>query len=83
MAALGHDLYHPGVNQHFLHRTQHFLSGLYEVTNVLLVWRQLGENDVVFLFQFQSSVLENHHWRCFISLLKESHVFDHFSSNRW
>lgn len=61
LAAVAHDLDHPGVNQHFLIATNSHLASLY--------------NNV--------SVLESHHWRFAISCIKESHVFEHFTSHQW
>ncbi|KAK0151662.1 High affinity cAMP-specific 3',5'-cyclic phosphodiesterase 7A [Merluccius polli] len=55
VAAVTHDLDHPGVNQGFLVRTGHHLAALYK----------------------NSSVLESHHWRCAVSLLRESALLDH------
>uniref|UniRef100_A0A8C5BUB9 Phosphodiesterase n=1 Tax=Gadus morhua TaxID=8049 RepID=A0A8C5BUB9_GADMO len=55
VAAVTHDLDHPGVNQGFLVRTGHHLAALYK----------------------NSSVLESHHWRCAVSLLRESGLLDH------
>ncbi|KAG7273399.1 hypothetical protein CRUP_037461 [Coryphaenoides rupestris] len=55
VAAVTHDLDHPGVNQGFLLRTGHHLAALYK----------------------NSSVLESHHWRCAVSLLRESALLDH------
>ncbi|MBN3272380.1 PDE7A phosphodiesterase, partial [Polyodon spathula] len=55
LAATTHDLDHPGVNQHFLIKTNHYLATLYKNT----------------------SVLENHHWRSAVGLLRESGLFAH------
>ncbi|XP_068093545.1 high affinity 3',5'-cyclic-AMP phosphodiesterase 7A isoform X2 [Hyperolius riggenbachi] len=57
IAAATHDLDHPGVNQSFLIKTNHYLATLYKNT----------------------SVLENHHWRSAVGLLRESGLFAHFS----
>ncbi|XP_069477224.1 high affinity 3',5'-cyclic-AMP phosphodiesterase 7A isoform X2 [Ambystoma mexicanum] len=55
IAAATHDLDHPGVNQPFLIKTNHYLATLYKNT----------------------SVLENHHWRSTVGLLRESGLFLH------
>ncbi|XP_041103399.1 high affinity cAMP-specific 3',5'-cyclic phosphodiesterase 7A-like isoform X4 [Polyodon spathula] len=55
LAATTHDLDHPGVNQPFLIKTNHYLATLYKNT----------------------SVLENHHWRSAVGLLRESGLFAH------
>ncbi|KTG38852.1 hypothetical protein cypCar_00008792 [Cyprinus carpio] len=53
LAAATHDLDHPGVNQPFLIKTNHYLAALYRNT----------------------SVLENHHWRSAVGLLRETELF--------
>uniref|UniRef100_A0A8C0KUI0 3',5'-cyclic-AMP phosphodiesterase n=1 Tax=Canis lupus dingo TaxID=286419 RepID=A0A8C0KUI0_CANLU len=58
IAAATHDLDHPGVNQPFLIKTNHYLATLYKNT----------------------SVLENHHWRSAVGLLRESGLFSHMPS---
>ncbi|XP_035286961.1 high affinity cAMP-specific 3',5'-cyclic phosphodiesterase 7A-like isoform X1 [Anguilla anguilla] len=58
LAAVTHDLDHPGVNQPFLIKTNHHLAALYRNT----------------------SVLENHHWRSAVGLLRESGLFSHLPS---
>ncbi|XP_051738915.1 high affinity cAMP-specific 3',5'-cyclic phosphodiesterase 7A isoform X16 [Ctenopharyngodon idella] len=55
LAAATHDLDHPGVNQPFLIKTNHYLAALYRNT----------------------SVLENHHWRSAVGLLRETDLFSH------
>ncbi|KAG7455122.1 hypothetical protein MATL_G00253180 [Megalops atlanticus] len=55
LAAATHDLDHPGVNQPFLIKTNHYLAALYNNT----------------------SVLENHHWRSAVGLLRESGLLSH------
>ncbi|XP_036292963.1 high affinity cAMP-specific 3',5'-cyclic phosphodiesterase 7A isoform X3 [Pipistrellus kuhlii] len=55
IAAATHDLDHPGVNQPFLIKTNHYLATLYKNT----------------------SVLENHHWRSAVGILRESGLFSH------
>nr|XP_046148764.1 high affinity cAMP-specific 3',5'-cyclic phosphodiesterase 7A-like isoform X1 [Oncorhynchus gorbuscha] len=55
LAAATHDLDHPGVNQPFLIKTNHYLAKLYR----------------------NSSVLENHHWRSAVGLLRETGLFSH------
>ncbi|MFT7809201.1 high affinity cAMP-specific 3',5'-cyclic phosphodiesterase 7A-like isoform X2 [Arapaima gigas] len=55
LAAATHDLDHPGINQPFLIKTNHYLAALYRNT----------------------SVLENHHWRSAVGLLRESGLFSH------
>ncbi|KAM3866258.1 high affinity 3',5'-cyclic-AMP phosphodiesterase 7A-like [Diretmus argenteus] len=59
IAAATHDLDHPGVNQHFLVKTDHYLAALYKNT----------------------SVLENHHWKSAVGLLRESGLLDHLPAN--
>uniref|UniRef100_A0A4W6DPX5 Phosphodiesterase n=1 Tax=Lates calcarifer TaxID=8187 RepID=A0A4W6DPX5_LATCA len=55
VAAATHDLGHPGVNQPFLIKTDHYLATLYRNT----------------------SVLENHHWKSAVGLLRETGLFSH------
>ncbi|KAK9527770.1 hypothetical protein VZT92_014304 [Zoarces viviparus] len=55
LAAATHDLDHPGVNQPFLIKTDHYLATLYRNT----------------------SVLENHHWKSAVGLLRETGLFSH------
>ncbi|XP_061877281.1 high affinity cAMP-specific 3',5'-cyclic phosphodiesterase 7A isoform X3 [Entelurus aequoreus] len=55
LAAATHDLDHPGVNQPFLIKTDHYLASLYRNT----------------------SVLENHHWKSAVGLLRETGLFSH------
>ncbi|XP_016887206.1 high affinity 3',5'-cyclic-AMP phosphodiesterase 7A isoform X2 [Cynoglossus semilaevis] len=55
IAAVTHDLDHPGVNQPFLIKTDHYLASLYR----------------------NSSVLENHHWKSVVGLLRETGLFSH------
>ncbi|KAM6900196.1 high affinity 3',5'-cyclic-AMP phosphodiesterase 7A isoform 2-T2 [Xenentodon cancila] len=55
LAAATHDLDHPGVNQPFLIKTDHYLAKLYKNT----------------------SVLENHHWKSAVGLLRETGLFSH------
>ncbi|KAJ8272663.1 hypothetical protein GJAV_G00091950 [Gymnothorax javanicus] len=55
LAAVTHDVDHPGVNQPFLIKTNHHLAALYRNT----------------------SVLENHHWRSAVGLLRESGLLSH------
>uniref|UniRef100_A0A3B4YZ49 Phosphodiesterase n=1 Tax=Stegastes partitus TaxID=144197 RepID=A0A3B4YZ49_9TELE len=55
LAAATHDLGHPGVNQPFLIKTDHYLATLYRNT----------------------SVLENHHWKSAVGLLRETGLFSH------
>ncbi|XP_029384669.1 high affinity 3',5'-cyclic-AMP phosphodiesterase 7A isoform X3 [Echeneis naucrates] len=55
IAAATHDLGHPGVNQPFLIKTDHYLATLYRNT----------------------SVLENHHWKSAVGLLRETGLFSH------
>ncbi|XP_066514446.1 high affinity 3',5'-cyclic-AMP phosphodiesterase 7A-like isoform X1 [Hoplias malabaricus] len=58
LAAATHDLDHPGVNQNFFIKTDHYLASLYNNT----------------------SILENHHWKCAVNLLRESRLLSHFPS---
>ncbi|XP_056439700.1 high affinity cAMP-specific 3',5'-cyclic phosphodiesterase 7A isoform X1 [Gadus chalcogrammus] len=55
LAAVTHDLGHPGVNQPFLIKTDHYLATLYKNT----------------------SVLENHHWKSAVGLLRETELLSH------
>ncbi|XP_057680256.1 high affinity cAMP-specific 3',5'-cyclic phosphodiesterase 7A isoform X4 [Corythoichthys intestinalis] len=55
LAAATHDLDHPGVNQPFLIKTDHYLASLYKNT----------------------SVLENHHWKSAVGLIRETGLFTH------
>ncbi|KAL3040499.1 hypothetical protein OYC64_011504 [Pagothenia borchgrevinki] len=55
LAAATHDLDHPGVNQPFLIKTDHYLATLYR----------------------NNSVLENHHWKSAVGLLRETGLFSH------
>ncbi|CAL8316791.1 unnamed protein product [Merluccius merluccius] len=55
MAAMAHDVDHPGVNQPFLVKTRHHLASLYQNT----------------------SVLESHHWRSTVGMLRESGLLSH------
>ncbi|XP_033125762.1 high affinity cAMP-specific 3',5'-cyclic phosphodiesterase 7A-like isoform X2 [Anneissia japonica] len=61
LAAMTHDLDHPGVNQVFLITCKHHLASLYK----------------------QNSVLENHHFRAAISLIRECGVFNHLPKSEW
>ena len=77
LAAVAHDLDHPGVNQHFLIATNSHLASLYNVcptppAHVLTA--VLSQN---------LSVLESHHWRFAISCIRESGLFDHFTADQW
>ncbi|KAM4606480.1 high affinity 3',5'-cyclic-AMP phosphodiesterase 7A isoform 2-T2 [Polymixia lowei] len=55
LAAATHDLDHPGVNQPFLIKTDHYLATLYRNT----------------------SVLENHHWKSAVGLMRETGLLSH------
>ncbi|XP_013136524.1 PREDICTED: cAMP-specific 3',5'-cyclic phosphodiesterase 7B-like [Papilio polytes] len=57
LAAMAHDLDHPGLNQTFLVTSHDYLAHLYHNT----------------------SVLENHHWRCATSCLIESGMMESLS----
>ncbi|XP_076014336.1 high affinity 3',5'-cyclic-AMP phosphodiesterase 7A isoform X2 [Genypterus blacodes] len=59
LAAATHDLDHPGVNQPFLIKTDHYLATLYRNT----------------------SVLENHHWKSAVGLLRETGLFSHLPAD--
>ncbi|XP_054607143.1 high affinity 3',5'-cyclic-AMP phosphodiesterase 7A isoform X3 [Nothobranchius furzeri] len=59
LAAATHDLDHPGVNQLFLIKTDHYLATLYRNT----------------------SVLENHHWKSAVGLLRETGLFSHLPAD--
>lgn len=80
LAAATHDLDHPGVNQPFLIKTNHYLATLYRVN------LQIGSGARKFsrrasnrsLFRVQNtSVLENHHWKSAVGLLRETGLFSH------
>lgn len=55
LSAATHDLSHPGVNQSFLVKNDHFLATLYQ----------------------DGGVLENHHWKLGVSILRESGLLAH------
>lgn len=78
LAAVTHDLDHPGVNQPFLIATSNHLAALYEVTLVCFLQLFLlfeCTHSTLFLVNLQNtSVLENHHWRSAIGCLLESCV---------
>ncbi|XP_068199832.1 high affinity 3',5'-cyclic-AMP phosphodiesterase 7A isoform X2 [Antennarius striatus] len=59
LAAATHDLDHPGVNQAFLIKADHYLATLYRHT----------------------SVLENHHWKSAVGLLRETGLFSHLPAD--
>lgn len=82
LAAVAHDLDHPGVNQHFLIATNSHLAALYNVNIETDYFSFLMSRTNVFDEQ-NYSVLESHHWRFAISCIKESQVFDHFNSKQW
>uniref|UniRef100_A0A8D8SCE0 Phosphodiesterase n=2 Tax=Cacopsylla melanoneura TaxID=428564 RepID=A0A8D8SCE0_9HEMI len=73
LAAVAHDLDHPGVNQPFLIATSNHLAALYEV--------RLLENHLAALYE-NTSVLENHHWRSAVGCLLESNVAEQLGSIR-
>nr|XP_031535887.1 cAMP-specific 3',5'-cyclic phosphodiesterase 7B isoform X2 [Vicugna pacos] len=73
LAAAAHDVDHPGVNQPFLIKTNHHLANLYQASECLDVAEQrqfLGGSK-------NMSVLENHHWRSTIGMLRESRLLAH------
>ncbi|XP_066273557.1 high affinity 3',5'-cyclic-AMP phosphodiesterase 7A-like isoform X1 [Branchiostoma lanceolatum] len=57
VAAITHDLDHPGVNQEFLRKTGNYLAALYN----------------------NHSVLEHHHWRGCVALLRTTGLLNHLS----
>ncbi|XP_078602865.1 high affinity 3',5'-cyclic-AMP phosphodiesterase 7A-like isoform X2 [Branchiostoma floridae x Branchiostoma japonicum] len=57
VAAITHDLDHPGVNQEFLRKTGNYLATLYN----------------------NHSVLEHHHWRGCVALLRTTGLLNHLS----
>ncbi|CAG09087.1 unnamed protein product, partial [Tetraodon nigroviridis] len=65
MAAAAHDVDHPGVNQPFLIKTRHHLASLYQV-------HQSVQN---------TSVLESHHWRSTVGMLRESGLLSHLPAD--
>ncbi|MCI4391609.1 hypothetical protein PGIGA_G00136390 [Pangasianodon gigas] len=89
LAAATHDLDHPGVNQPFLIKTNHYLASLYRNTSVLENhhWRSavglLRETELFSHLPAEdrsvsnTSVLENHHWRSAVGLLRETELFSH------
>lgn len=86
LAAATHDLDHPGVNQPFLIKTDHYLATLYRVKplgsqshSLSGFNRDLREPKHFFpLFDVQNtSVLENHHWKSAVGLLRETGLFSH------
>ena len=82
LAAVSHDLDHPGVNQNFLVATKSHLAALYNV----IAAKRLSTNFIhwIDLFLLQNfSVLESHHWRFALSCFYESHIFDHLSQAQW
>ncbi|XP_017262079.1 high affinity cAMP-specific 3',5'-cyclic phosphodiesterase 7A isoform X4 [Kryptolebias marmoratus] len=62
LAAATHDLDHPGVNQPFLIKTDHYLATLYRCP---------------YFNSQNTSVLENHHWKSAVGLLRETGLFSH------
>ncbi|KAF5920067.1 hypothetical protein HPG69_014435 [Diceros bicornis minor] len=70
LAAAAHDVDHPGVNQPFLIKTNHHLANLYQEIN--------QQDWLLDPFQYKNmSVLENHHWRSTIGMLRESRLLAH------
>lgn len=80
LAAVAHDLDHPGVNQHFLIATNSHLASLYNVCPSLCSRHMLSHP---YPRPQNLSVLESHHWRFAISCIRESGLFDHFSEEQW
>ena len=52
---------------------------LWRLTLLLCIATGVG----VFCCWQSKSVLENHHWKSLLCLLRLSHVFDHFDSDTW
>lgn len=87
IAAVAHDLDHPGVNQPFLIATSNHLATLYEVnidvSSLYLFFVFIFVNCFFFFcFLQNTSVLENHHWRSAVGCLLESHVAEKLSPIR-
>ncbi|KAG0427231.1 hypothetical protein HPB47_025738, partial [Ixodes persulcatus] len=77
IAAVTHDLDHPGVNQPFLIATSNHPGSLVQ-------GNLFDTIDGRFFAHLQNfSVLENHHWRSAISCLRQSGIFDHLDSSVW
>ncbi|XP_047116582.1 cAMP-specific 3',5'-cyclic phosphodiesterase 4A-like isoform X3 [Schistocerca piceifrons] len=72
IAAVTHDLDHPGVNQPFLIATSNHLAALYEHA------QSFSPLSVI----KNTSVLENHHWRSAIGCLLESNVAEQLGDAR-
>lgn len=83
LAAATHDLDHPGVNQPFLIKTDHYLATLYRVkpqNSPSLACQNLLINVLKMYVSVNSqntSVLENHHWKSAVGLLRETGLFSH------
>ena len=107
VAAATHDLDHPGVNQPFLIKTDHYLAALYKVRvpqtsssecqsnqcehvnifNNSCKHLELGAIqkhiicqtvfEVLSMVLQNTSVLENHHWKSAVALLRESALLSH------
>lgn len=96
MAAAAHDVDHPGVNQPFLIKTQHHLASLYQVLmwgegggvrprdcrrtvsagSAFGMWSLNPTNPVQ-----NTSVLESHHWRSTVGMLRESGLLSHLPAD--
>ncbi|KAL3307820.1 High affinity cAMP-specific 3',5'-cyclic phosphodiesterase 7A [Cichlidogyrus casuarinus] len=61
LAALCHDVDHPGVNQAFLEKNKSYLADLYNC----------------------ESVLENHHYRFGLGILKENKILNNLKPEEW
>lgn len=82
MAAAAHDVDHPGVNQPFLIKTQHHLASLYQVRThrCVRVEYYSSVTDCVCAAQ-NTSVLESHHWRSTVGMLRESGLLSHLPAD--
>lgn len=85
LAAVSHDLDHPGVNQNFLVATKSHLAAMYNVSlqAVCPNWHFLLSHCISFCLVQNYSVLESHHWRFALSCFYEAHIFDHLSQAQW
>lgn len=92
MAAAAHDVDHPGVNQPFLIKTQHHLASLYQVQKRRVKPLNFGRTvsagsafcmsilNPMHVVQ-NTSVLESHHWRSTVGMLRESGLLSHLPAD--
>lgn len=92
MAAAAHDVDHPGVNQPFLIKTQHHLASLYQVETcgvkpldfrrTVAAGSALSMSTLNLMHLVQNtSVLESHHWRSTVGMLRESGLLSHLPAD--